>query len=128
MIKVSDGLLLITGIGNIASQVQQYVLQRINQLSDKDPNFGAQVVSVIGEDYLKLNNYHVMGQRGLSTAFTRSFLSSPSGNGSLVAVQEIAGGILKRGLVDVVLETQGTSQEIFTVSCICELVCELDEG
>jgi hypothetical protein len=44
-----------------------------------------------------------------------------------VAVQEIAGGILKRGLVDVVLETQGTSQEIFTVSCICELVYEIDE-
>lgn len=107
--------------------MQQYVLQRINQISDKDPNFGAQVVSIIREEYKKLNNYHVMGQRGLSTAFTRSFLSSPSGNGSLVAIQEIAGGILKRGLVDVVLETQGTSQEIFTVSSICELICEIDE-
>ncbi|PNF28005.1 hypothetical protein B7P43_G13850 [Cryptotermes secundus] len=96
-------------------EVQQYVLQRINQISDRDPNFGAQVVSIIREEHKKLNNYHVMGQRGLSTAFMRSFLSSPSGNGSLVAIQEIAGGILKRGLVDVVLETQGTSQEIFTL-------------
>jgi microsomal triglyceride transfer protein large subunit len=114
----------LTGIGNIASQVQQYVLQRINQISDRDPNFSAQVVSIIREDYQKLNNYHVMGQRGLSTALTRSFLSSASGNGSLLAVQEIAGGILKRGLFGIVLETQGTSQEIFTVSlsCICELV------
>jgi microsomal triglyceride transfer protein large subunit len=98
------------------------VLQRINQISDKDPNFGAQVASIMREEYRKLNNYHVMGQRGLSTAFTRSFLSSPSGNGSLVTVQEIAGGLLKRGLVDVVLETQGTSQAIFTVSRVWELV------
>jgi microsomal triglyceride transfer protein large subunit len=94
------------------------VLQRVHQISDRDPNFGAQVVSIIQEEHKKLNNYNVMAQRGLSTAFTRSFLSSKSGNGSLVTVQEIAGGLLKRGLVDVVLNTQGTSQEIFTVSCL----------
>jgi microsomal triglyceride transfer protein large subunit len=81
-------------------------------------------MSIIREEN-KLNNYNAMVQRGLSTAFTRSFLSSPSGNGSLVTVQEIAGGLLKRGLVDVVLDTQGTSQEIFTVSCIYELTCEM---
>jgi microsomal triglyceride transfer protein large subunit len=104
------------------------VLQRINQISDKDPSFGAQVASIIREDYQKLNNYNVMGQRGLSTAFTRSFLSSASGNGSLTAVQEIAGGILKRGLFDIVLETQGTSQGIFTVSCICELAFGMRKG
>jgi microsomal triglyceride transfer protein large subunit len=105
--------------------VRQYVLQRIRQISDKDPNFGAQIISIIREEHKKLNNYNVMGQRGLSTAFTRSFLSSPSGNGSLVTVQEIAGGLLKRGRVDVVLDTQGTLQEIFTVSCIYELTCEM---
>ncbi|XP_021915479.1 microsomal triglyceride transfer protein large subunit isoform X2 [Zootermopsis nevadensis] len=96
-------------------EVRQYVLQRVHQMSDKDPNFGAQVMSIIREEHKKLNNYNGMVQRGLSTAFTRSFLSSPSGNGSLVTVQEIAGGLLKRGRVDVVLDKQGSSQEIFTL-------------
>ena len=72
--------------------------------------------SIIQEERNRLNNYHVLAQRGLSTAFTRSFFSNPSGNGSLVTIQEISGGLLKRGLVDVVLDTQGTHQEIFTVS------------
>lgn len=98
--------------------MQQYVLQRVHQISDKDPNFAAQVTAIKLEEHKKLNNYNAMGQRGLSTAFTRSFLSSPYGNGSLVTVQEISGGLLKRGLVDVVMNTQGTSQEIFTVSCL----------
>jgi microsomal triglyceride transfer protein large subunit len=98
--------------------VRQYVLQRVRQISDKDTNFANQVISIIRKEHKKLNNYNALVQRGLSTAFTRSFLSSPSGNGSLVTVQEIAGGLLKRGLVDVVLDTQGTSQEIFTVSYI----------
>jgi microsomal triglyceride transfer protein large subunit len=94
------------------------VLQRVLQISGKDPNFASQVISIKQEEHKKLNNYNAMGQRGLSTAFTRSFLSSPSGNGSLVTVQEISGGLLKRGLVDVVMDTQGTSQEIFTVSYV----------
>lgn len=98
--------------------MRQYVLQRVRQISDKDTNFANQVISIIRKEHKKLNNYNALVQRGLSTAFTRSFLSSPSGNGSLVTVQEIAGGLLKRGLVDVVLDTQGTSQEIFTVSYI----------
>lgn len=96
-------------------------------MSDKDPNFGAQVMSIIREEHKKLNNYNGMVQRGLSTAFTRSFLSSPSGNGSLVTVQEIAGGLLKRGRVDVVLDKQGSSQEIFTVSRIYKLTCETEK-
>jgi len=91
------------------------VLQRVLQISGKDPNFGAQVIAILQEEHKKLKNYNAMGQRGLSTAFTRSFFSSPSGNGSLVTVQEISGGLLKRGLVDVVMETQGASQGIFTV-------------
>ena len=39
-----------------------------------------------------------------------------------MTVQEISGGLLKRGLVDVVMDTQGTSQEIFTVSYVHKLI------
>lgn len=98
--------------------MRQYVLQRVHQISDKDPNFAAQVIAIKQEEHKKLNNYNAMGQRGLSTAFTRSFFSSPSGNGKLVTVQETSGGLLKRGLVDVVMDAQGTSQGIFTVSYV----------
>jgi len=98
--------------------VRQYVLQRVHQISGKDPNFAAQVIAIQREEHKKLKNYNVMGQRGLSTAFTRSFFSSPHGNGSLLTVQEISGGLLKRGLVDVVMDTQGMSHGIFTVSFV----------
>jgi microsomal triglyceride transfer protein large subunit len=102
--------------------VRQYVLQRVNQISSRDPNFAAQVTTVQQEEHSKLRNYNTMALRGLSTALTRSFFSSPNGNGSLVTVQEISGGILKRGLVDVVMDTQGVSQGIFTVSYLHTLI------
>lgn len=63
-----------------------------------------------------LNNYNVLAQRGLSTAFTRSFMIHPSANGSLSTIQEISAGIVKRGLVDVVFEKDRHIQSIFTVS------------
>ncbi|KAJ4438443.1 hypothetical protein ANN_14388, partial [Periplaneta americana] len=114
--EVLKGLLLSLAVkSDSAYEIRQYVFQRIHQINDKDPDFRAQIKSIILEEHDRLNNYNVMAQRGLSTAFTRSFFSSPSGNGSLVTVQEMAGGLLKRGLVDVVLDTHGISQQIFTL-------------
>ncbi|XP_069705721.1 microsomal triacylglycerol transfer protein isoform X2 [Periplaneta americana] len=114
--EVLKGLLLSLAVkSDSAYEIRQYVFQRIHQISDKDPDFRVQIKSIILEEHDRLNNYNVMAQRGLSTAFTRSFFSSPSGNGSLVTVQEMAGGLLKRGLVDVVLDTDGISQQIFTL-------------
>lgn len=67
---------------------------------------------------LSLTNYDFQSLKGLSTAFTRSFMKHSSANGSLSTVQEMSGGIVKRGLVDVVIEQNGTSESIFTVSII----------
>jgi hypothetical protein len=53
------------------------VLQRFHQISGKDPNIAAQVIAIQQEEHKKLKNYNIMGQRGLSTAFTRSFFSIP---------------------------------------------------
>jgi microsomal triglyceride transfer protein large subunit len=94
------------------------VLQRVQQIGGKDPNFAAQVTAIQQEEHEKLRNYNALAVRGLSTALTRSFFSNPHGNGSLDTVQEISGGLLKRGLVDVVMATQGASQGVFTVSCL----------
>jgi hypothetical protein len=72
------------------------------------------VKSLLGS--LRLTNYHTLGQGGLSTAFTRGFMNHPSANGSLTTVQEMFGGIVKRGTVDVVIDRHGSSQTIFSVS------------
>ncbi|KAJ9593728.1 hypothetical protein L9F63_014701 [Diploptera punctata] len=108
-----DLLLSLASVSDSAYEVRQYLVQRMRQISERDSKFREQVRSIIREEHDRLNNYHVQAQRGLSTAFTRSFFSSASGNGSLVTVQEISGGLLKRGIVDVVLDTQGVTQEIF---------------
>lgn len=56
-----------------------------------------------------------MALKGLSTAFTRMFMSNPSVNGSLSTVQEISSGIVKQGSVDIFLEQAGKQESIFTV-------------
>lgn len=97
-------------------EVKQYLNQRLRQISSQDKQF-ADVVGSIREGLKeKFNNYHVAAQRGLTTAFTRSFARSGAWNGSLVNVQEVSGGLLKRGIVDVVLGTPDSSTSVFTVS------------
>lgn len=45
-------------------------------------------------------------------------MNTNSVNGSLVTIQEISGGILKRGHVDIVIEANGEEKELFSVSKI----------
>ncbi|XP_034249467.1 microsomal triglyceride transfer protein large subunit isoform X2 [Thrips palmi] len=96
-------------------EVKQYLLQRLRQISSKNIEFGAKLRDIFLKEKSKLFTYHALGQRGLTTAFTRSFLSSPSANGSLISIQEISGGLLKRGIVDVSVESVGESSSIFTL-------------
>jgi microsomal triglyceride transfer protein large subunit len=65
-----------------------------------------------------LNNYAVLAPKGLSTALKRNFLKSPSTNGSLLTIQEIFGGIVKRGIVNVMMDRSGLTKEMFSVSSI----------
>lgn len=97
-------------------EVKQYLNQRLQQISSDNAHFGAIVRSIMEELKQSFINYNVRAQRGLTTAFTRPFARSSSWNGSLVNIQEVSGGLLKRGLVDVVLSTQESSSSIFTVS------------
>lgn len=97
-----------------AYEVKQYVLQRMRMLAEENEEFDKKIRSIISSDRY-LNNYHILGQKGLSTALTRSFLKGPTINGSLLTIQEMNGGIVKRGVVNVVLSRDRTSQEIFSV-------------
>ncbi|XP_066994605.2 microsomal triacylglycerol transfer protein isoform X2 [Anabrus simplex] len=98
-----------------AYEVKQYLMQRVRQISERDQSFGATVREIFRKENVTLNNYNIAALRGLSTAFTRSFLSNPSSNGSLVTVQEISSGLLKRGTVDIVVENSGEEHTLFSL-------------
>lgn len=98
-----------------AFEIKQYVLQMVNMLADKKPDLAQQFYKILSNDS-RLNNYNVLAQKGLSTALKRSFLRGSSSNGSLLTVQELHGGIVKRGTVNIVMEKGDVSKEIFNVS------------
>lgn len=98
-----------------AFEVRKYLSQRLVQIAEDDERFAGYLRNVYANGSVRVNNYHSQAQRGLSTAFTRSFLRSLDTNGSLLTVQEINSGLLKRGIVDVVLETNQHRQAMFSL-------------
>ncbi|XP_077284119.1 microsomal triacylglycerol transfer protein isoform X2 [Arctopsyche grandis] len=95
-------------------EVKQFLFQRLHMIADKCPKFRTMLMNIIKKNK-NVNNWNVLGQRGLTTAFMRPFMSTPWVNGSLVTIQEISGGILKRGHVDVVIEANGEQKELFSL-------------
>lgn len=98
-----------------AFEVKQYVLQKINMIADNCSRFKKLLKQIIAEDR-QLNNYHILGQKGLTTALSRKFSKSPSFNGTLLSIQEIHGGVLKRGIVDMTVDAHPDKYSVFTVS------------
>lgn len=96
-------------------EVRKYLSQRLEQLAGEDVKFLKNLQEAMRRESERIYNYDVLAQKGLSTAFTRSFLKSAGSNGSLVTVQEISSGLLKRGIVDVVLESESHSTPIFSL-------------
>ncbi|CAG9812767.1 unnamed protein product [Phaedon cochleariae] len=95
-------------------EVKQYVFQKIKMLADANQSMKHRVQQLIRNNSY-LNNYHGISPRGLSTSLSRRFLTSSSINGSLVSVQEIKSGIVKRGLIDVVIEKENIHSELFSL-------------
>lgn len=98
-----------------AYEVRKYLSQRLEQVAEQNERLAGYLRNVYADGSAKENNYNTRAQRGLSTAFARSFLRSPDSNGSLVTVQEVNSGLLKRGIVDVVLETNERQQAMFSL-------------
>lgn len=96
-------------------EVRKYLSQRLEQLAEKDEQFSKNLKQAMQRESSKFYNYDVLAQKGLSTAFTRSFLKSTGSNGSLLTVQEISSGLLKRGIVDVIMESDSHSSTIFSL-------------
>ncbi|XP_031836088.2 microsomal triacylglycerol transfer protein isoform X1 [Nomia melanderi] len=109
------GLVMYLASSDSAYEIRKYLSQRLEQLSALNPKLAKDYSDILSESGTKVVNYDVFAHRGLSTAFTRSFLNSPDSNGSLVTVQEINSGILKRGIVDVVLESENHKEALFSL-------------
>lgn len=97
-----------------AYEVKQYLLQKLRMLASRCPDFAEMLRKIIQRDP-ELNNYHIIGARGLSTALTRTYSAVPSFNSSLISLQEMSGGVLKRGVVDLTLEVGEEQFSMFTL-------------
>lgn len=96
-------------------EVRKYLSQRLEQIAERNERFAGYLENIYMTGDTTVNNYHARAQRGLSIAFTRHFLRSPETNGSLVTIQEVNSGLLKHGIVDVVLETNNQRQAMFSL-------------
>lgn len=105
--------------GDRSVEVKQYLWQQIQMLADRCQRFRSMVRAVLAAQP-ELNNYHVIGgQRGISTVLERTFSRAPptSFNMTLLSVQEMYAGALKRGLVDMSIEAAGDREKfsVFTL-------------
>ncbi|ALC40337.1 Mtp [Drosophila busckii] len=83
-------------------EIKTYVLQKLRMLSELCPRFRAAFLTSLRQRS-HVNNYHVLGQRGLTTVLSRQLSHSPAFNESLLSIQEVSQGILKRGSVEFLL-------------------------
>nr|XP_023016932.1 microsomal triglyceride transfer protein [Leptinotarsa decemlineata] len=95
-------------------EIKQYIFQKIKLIADGNSDFKERVQRLIRSNR-KLNNYSGMSPRGLSIALTRRFLTSESSNGSLVTVQEMKSGIVKRGTIDLVMEKGNMASQLLSL-------------
>lgn len=101
--------------GDKTFEIKQYLLQKL-QVNAEISDYYRHAIALLVKQDRKLNNYHVLGQRGMSTAIMRDFSKAPSFNGSLLSVQEIKDGVLKRGNADIFVRARDEKFSIFTVS------------
>ncbi|XP_054743104.1 microsomal triacylglycerol transfer protein [Anastrepha obliqua] len=91
-------------------EIKTFVIQKLRMIADKCPRFKALLNACLRE-LPEVNNYHVIAQKGLTTVLTRELSKAPAFNESLLSVQEIYQGILKRGTVELLL---GAGKEEFS--------------
>uniref|UniRef100_A0A0A1WYQ8 Microsomal triglyceride transfer protein large subunit n=1 Tax=Zeugodacus cucurbitae TaxID=28588 RepID=A0A0A1WYQ8_ZEUCU len=83
-------------------EIKTFVIQKLSMIADKCSRFRALLKACLAE-LPEINNYHVIGQKGLTTVLTRGLSQTPAFNESLLSTQEIYQGVLKRGTVELLL-------------------------
>lgn len=97
-----------------AFEVKKYLLETVKMLGSEKPELSEKIDQIFKNDTL-LNNYHIVGQKGLTTALSRKYSVRAPFNGTLTSIQEIFGGILKRGVVDLTIDSPNSKYSYFTV-------------
>lgn len=96
-------------------EVKQYLLQKLRLQAEKCPAFNEMLQTQLKNNE-KVNNWNKFGSvRGLSTVLQREFSKHPAMNSSLVSVQEMKSGVLKRGNVDLMLRSKDEEMSLFTL-------------
>lgn len=96
-------------------EIKQYLIQKLRMMADKCSQFNEMLKMALTREP-EVNNWNVYGGlKGLSTALVRRFSQQPSFNGSLLSVQEMKGGVLKRGNVDLLIRSGEESMSLFSL-------------
>lgn len=85
-------------------ELNTLLLGRIKDLASSDPHIEKLLQKTMMDT--EYNNYHILAQGGLSSAFSRSLAQSANANSSFSNVVEINSGLLKRSMVDVFVDGQ----------------------
>lgn len=98
-----------------AFEMKQYLIQKLKYQAMRCDEFNRMLTKVLNANE-HVNNWNVFGgAKGLSTVLQGSFSGFPSVNTTLLSVQEIKGGVLKRGDVDLILKSKDQEISLFTL-------------
>ena len=101
--------------GDSAYEIKQYLIQKLKMSAEKCLQFNEMLQIALAKDP-QVNNWNVYGGlKGLSSVLVRKFSQQPSFNGSLFSVQEMKGGVLKRGNVDLMLRSGDEEISLFSL-------------
>lgn len=109
-------MLLFLQSNDKAFEVKQYLIQKLKMISEKCSRMRNLLEMALKNEPQLMNWNSYGGQKGLSTLLHREYSSLPSFNGTILSVQEMNGGVLKRGTVDLMVEHGDEQFSIFTVS------------
>ncbi|XP_061389065.1 microsomal triacylglycerol transfer protein [Musca vetustissima] len=83
-------------------EIKTYVIQKLRMYAELHPKFKALLQMCLNERP-HINNYHILGQKGFTSVLARPLSSSPAFNETLLSVQEVHKGVLRRGSVELLL-------------------------
>ncbi|XP_068229870.1 microsomal triglyceride transfer protein large subunit isoform X2 [Palaemon carinicauda] len=94
-------------------ELNTVLLGRIRDLANSNPHIEQLLKKTL--KISEFNNYHILAQGGLSSAFSRSLAESENVNSSFSNILEISGGLLKRSTVDVFVDGQDSRMRLLSI-------------
>lgn len=95
-------------------ELNTLLLGRLRDLASQNDDLLKILRKVLKES--KYSNYHILGQAGLSSAFSRPLAQDKSANSSFSNMLEIQGGLLKRSIVDVFVDVDDARMRLLSFS------------